>query len=140
MRLAEYLQEESLDFARLSKPAQRVAIARDVLKLVRGGFAKPTHSIYMDKHTIEAGPENVRVRPCQACALGCMFLAVALKRPGLLLMVGRPNLELRRYFTERQLAAIEEAFEEDFRKDSRRILREIMNNIIKNKGTFVPCD
>jgi type I restriction-modification system DNA methylase subunit len=69
-----------------------------------------------------------------------MFVAIALRDPGVELRFGRPDKELRAYFSENQFDKIEAMFENDHQRDPVITLREIMRNIVKNNGTFIQSE
>jgi len=114
------------EFTKLSKPEQRVAIARDVMRHLNSGHFIARHEMYI--HTDGAGPkpedetqvqEVLRARKCRLCAISGIF-AATVERCNALTMgeigfdLGDSLMQmdyLRPYFNESQLRLIETAFE-----------------------------
>jgi len=171
-------------FKELTKAEKRVEIAKDIIQQVKVKTYKPKHFVYLnviggkklgDNYSMQNALLNKEVK-CDVCALGAAFCSLVkfdnklnlqeAKNAGFGGYVpdGGVNARgrLEKYFSERQLALIENAFEKtDFFTRKRRIfgdecerarnyfavnkcntpsklLISIFQNVVDNKGTFKP--
>ena len=126
------VEKANARFARLSKPKQRISIAKDVIKhldskriVAQGG----TYFAITPAANAEPGVELQGILladtvPCHACALGGMFYASVVKADQCTLpepLIEGEEIELShtiirknlsKYFSDKQMAFIESAFEE----------------------------
>lgn len=164
----ETLRRRNSRFAKLSKPEQRVAICKDMLKAIASGLQIPLHNDYQGGKLYKAAmkkAESVKTHQvidqslactveCKCCQLGGMLLAAHRQGNGDPSWMGVVREKLRKYWTERQLSMMERAFEgwsdpqvsvTYFAKNRglsspKNIQIAICKNVIRNKGTFVPSD
>ncbi len=123
-------------FEKLSKPQQRVAIAKDVLSALKKKKINPKHMSWVlitkaIEQEFRNASDTTEVKDiinaqehCECCALGACFIAT-LNRNGSLPVAALSHIDigngfahrdvlnyLQRYFDEPQLEAIESAFEQ----------------------------
>lgn len=128
-------------FDRMTKPQQRVAIAKDVLKQIHAGRIKAKTMIYV--RALNGGYRPKPGQPCKACALGALFVSKYALANGM--WISDPGQEelhgsLALYFSKYQLKDIENAFEghlwnHEHANDEDRMIA-IMQNIVDHNGTF----
>ncbi len=153
--------------AKLSKKAMRIAIAKDVLSLLKAKDSIVAKSgVYLtcscdadaliNEVPLGNAQENIDVltKECRVCALGALFVgAVDLyNKCQLQEFGGYGNIvnKLRDFFSDKQLYLIEGCFEghwdekfvcrgfhNKYPEDAQR-MKAIMRNIIRNEGNFVP--
>ena len=160
----EYVRRTNRRFDKMTASQKRVQIARDVIKQVELKRVTPTRGVYVENFGV-AFPINSsefselsksQLDSCSACALGSMFLsAVDRKNKLSMLNMGSyvPGQHLNLYsddtrdylgkfFSQEQLAEIEDSFEDDRRDDlkvsDKKHMVAIMENIIANGGKFKP--
>ena len=127
------VKKKAIPFEELSKPEQRVAIAKDVIKHLNTGKIKATVGTYfensfIDKHLYKLSDENKNVElqtllekddvKCKVCALGGMFVVDVLNNDHLLVGKKERDIDsylerkrLKKYFSTSQLSLIENSFE-----------------------------
>ena len=129
-------------FDRMTKPQQRVAIAKDVLKQIHAGRTQATKGIYLKKVGYHGRPGPGE--PCVACAVGALFVSKYNLFNGKWVdeadRFNTSNL-LSPYFSNKQMMNIEMAFEvtwsSEISNNEDRMIA-IMQNIIDHDGTFKP--
>ncbi len=145
-----------------TKAAQRVEIAKDVLKWIKAEkLTIQAHSCYFDAKPINSNYQYVgkqlkqvlpKLKKCTVCALGSLFYANIMRYNKNEIKYGISGVgfsgEIRRtlkMFSRPMMNDIERSFEGNntYRADnklhsSETALIHIMNNIISNKGTFKP--
>lgn len=151
-----------------TKAEMRVAIARDVLKLLPQRItAMPGTYLYSPTEITQEDVDNdtqlgsLMKMSCEVCALGAMFIAEVdindkigcrdlvandLIRVGRSFYFGRHTLveRLAPFFSEKSLYSIEHSFESVYGfwpnayPKARERLAAIMSNIIRNEGDFKP--
>lgn len=162
------IAKRNAKFACMTKAQQRVAIAKDVLRTLDSGKIRPTRGVYLKLEGKTVRRKDVGsqwcdklkdVEVCEVCAKGAIFVAAALRFNRFKISDDRVKTSgeanrfydvdicdlNERYFSKRQLEAIEEAFEEVLvhygayaNMSSVDAMIAIMQNIIKNNGRFVP--
>lgn len=152
------IRDRNRRFRSMSKPAQRVIIAKDVLQVLDKNIGSAKSGVYVilsNKAYTRSITDNdttlLENDKCNVCALGAMFVSLARRDPNIKInsaSYGRYTLEtaLGKYFSQHQLDTIEANFENTLNegyntaitkiKDSTLRMKAIMNNIIDNKGTF----
>lgn len=131
----------------------RVAIAKDVLKQLDSGQRRiaPTRGVYLTVDDVTPFPVGVvskaKVPTCEACALGCMFVALADRTRIAVSSADRPRGAIERvsyrkiyralgqHFDRPTLERIDDYFESRD-EHPKRTLRRIARNIIDNRGEF----
>jgi len=192
-KAAKQVKESNAAFKKMTADEKRVAIAKDVLAQIRQDKIVCAEGTYFDApnkrhsdlcNSIRTSEPDTELRDvlknfpsCQVCARGAIFLS-ALKVFNNFAVQDIPHWKTRsvapidtesvfkvgrRFFTTRQIAAIELAFEgdsdylsaheQDFLSDKEKEACElfynsrqgaenrmvdIMKNIVKNKGKFIP--
>lgn len=174
-------------FESLTTAGKKMRIARDVIASLDSKKIKACRQAYVIvpvsvkeqvDSTLLSMKKALESKSCEACALGSMFVVRTMKKDDryrfsqnfisddLSLQEQTVKRELKKYFSERELALIEVAFEMDsifatssrygepdmahepevgravafgrrYGRNSTR-MRAIMRNIIDNRGTFVP--
>lgn len=150
---------------RMTKKAQRIAIAEDVIKSLDAKLLEPSHIYFFrnfNAHTMEYGEE------CHVCALGACLVGMNhinnLPLPHVSAGMNQIKSELTKIFSRKQLILIECAYEgydhaagiarrdaldeptqtqvsrayafgKRYKDDGER-MRAIMENIIRNGGQF----
>jgi len=129
-------------FDRMTKPQQRVAIAKDVIKQIHAGIIEASKGFYLKK--VEHCGRPAPGEPCRACAVGALFVAkYNLSNGRWIKDTDSFNYSnwLYPYFSNKQTSNIEHAFEYTWfdeipNHEDRMIM--IMQNIIDHDGTFLP--
>lgn len=156
-----------INFDKLTKMQQRVVIAKDLIARIQAKTFLPSSGTYLMpkrgewfrgldglSRTTEVR-DALKGKACRGCEIGGLFLC-AVDRHNKLRLGDLGAVEenaqgfneyLRRWFSEEDLALLEQAFEgwyefADWRdahpRDSERMVL-IAKNMIKNKGRFVPA-
>lgn len=148
-----------------TKSEMRIAIAKDVLKLLNTRRLTATPGTYLQSSTVITEKDvekdrqfGAKLKNCRVCALGAMFVAevdlndrLGCKRlfdEGDIQVEGTINLNrplltdrLKPFFSMRALSDIERAFEDEqfwqlTYPEPKKRLAAIMANIIRSAGTF----
>jgi len=114
-------------FEQLSKAEKRVAIAKDVLKLIKAEKLIPETGSYVENDQLDSilwNNDEVDIKkalkelqqPCEVCALGAIFYAETIKRNDCVIVgrfVRRDDItkRMKDIFTKGQMIMIESAFE-----------------------------
>jgi hypothetical protein len=113
--------ERNIEFLAMDRQQQRVAIARDALRLINAGAVTPKAKLYF-RFFGPSGGDLVDLlgqeHECQACALGALFVGHVWNTNDCKSEVQIPADILRArllgVFTDKQLGLIETAFEGEF--------------------------
>jgi hypothetical protein len=152
------VKKEKIPFDHLPVLEQRVAIARDVLAQLKAEKIQPMRGTYLEMELTETVENDAQVhtllplaRECRVCALGSLFVSAvkfhdqvavgeyrASWEPKLSFSVGSRVYEyLMKFFTQRQLNAMEREFESADGREASTVLTGIMKDIIRNKGLYI---
>ena len=125
-------------FEKMTKPQQRVAIAKDALELIHAGRITARRGHYL--HGIDSDRYPDPKEKCTACELGALFVGmhnlIGGKWPGDCFNF---QAALSPYFSKLQLEAIEGAFEYGsrvFDGPAEDCMIAILQNIIDHNGRF----
>lgn len=155
----EVIQKRNEAFWKKDKVAQRVAIAKDVLKQLADKKYFARKMCYISNNVLYSGAEDLQAvllnknPKCDCCALGASFLSLA-RLGDKLSLTNRNYLKtLAPIFGKKQVDLIEstfegwgkqqgctkagEAFFEKYPEPNER-MKAIFKNIVKNKGKFIP--
>jgi hypothetical protein len=155
----EVIQKRNEAFWKKDKVAQRVAIAKDVLKQLADKKYFARKMCYISNNVRYSGAEDLQAfllnknPKCECCALGVSFLSLARLGDKLSLSDRDYRGTLAPIFGKKQVALIEttfegwgkaiggskagEAFFQKYPEPNER-MKAIFKNIVKNKGVFRP--